>query len=345
MKYSGAADSSVTVSDMNADGRLDITSAGATDTTLHDVQASDCALTLGGSNGSSLVEKMSLDNLTLSGGLTITSSAAGDLSVESCSLNFTKIIMKYSGAAESSVTVSDINADGRLDISSAGPTDSTVQNVQASDFSLTLGGIKGTMVTETTDLEGITVTGGLSVTCSTAQQMTASSLKGSTSMKFRVGDVDGGASSVTIGDVNGDGVLDIACTTPANVSVDNVQAGSMLLNLAGVKGSSSIEDTSLTDITLSGGLSVTSSTVQAMSLDGFQGQSIYMKLDNSSLLSRSRVSVADMDMDGGMNVATTGAIDFQAASGAMQAPGTGNFSLSFAALFGESRPRRCRSTT
>ena len=78
--------------------------------------------------------------------------------------------------------------------------------------------------------------------------------------------------------------------------------------------------------------------MQKMSLDGIEGQSIYMKLDNSSLQSRSSVSVADMDMDGRMDVVTTGAIDFQASNGAIHAPGTGDFTLKFAALAGQTSP-------
>ena len=108
--------SSVSLSDLDADGAVSITAHSAADVSVSGLQASSLSLVLDGTQSHDAQEVIALDNLTLSGGLTITSSAASDLSVESCSLNFTKIIMKYSGTADSSVTVSDMNADGRLDI-------------------------------------------------------------------------------------------------------------------------------------------------------------------------------------------------------------------------------------
>ena len=146
-------------------------------------------------------------------------------------------------------------------------------------------------------------------------------------------------SSVAIGDLNGDGMLDIACACPADVSLSSVQASDIFLKLDGIKGQSVAENTSLSDITLTGGLSVTSSAVQQLAIDGIKGESIYMKLDNSSLQSRSSLSLANVDMNGQMDVATTGAIDIQASGGAaVQTSRASDFYLTFAALVGQTAP-------
>ena len=189
MKYQGSDRSSLSFSDVTSDGALSVSSTSPTDVTASQVQASDFLLSMGGIKGSSLVENTSLDHLTLTGGLSISSSSAQDFSLSSASFNYGKIKIDYAGSARSSVAIGDVNGDGRLDIACAGAANATVQDVAASDLSLTLGGIKGAMVTETTDLERITVTGGLFVTCGTAQDFTASSLRG-TYIKMRIADVD-----------------------------------------------------------------------------------------------------------------------------------------------------------
>ena len=145
-----------------------------------------------------------------------------------------------------------------------------------------------------------------------------------------------------------DGALDVSATSPADVAVDSVQASDIFLKLDGIKGSSVAEDTSLTDITLTGGLSVTSSAVQNMAIDGIQGESIYMKLDNSSLQSRSSLSLADIDMDGSLDVVTTGAIDIVATvrrsrcrsgvTAVFQRLPSRDFYLKFAGLAGQAAP-------
>ena len=124
------------------------------------------------------MENTSLTDVTLTGGLTVTTTSAQQMSVSSVSLNFTKIEMKYSGTARSSLMITGLSSDGALNVSAISAANVTASSVQASDIFLKLDGIKGSSVADNTSLSDITLTGGLSVTSSSVQALTIDGIKG-----------------------------------------------------------------------------------------------------------------------------------------------------------------------
>ena len=74
-----------------------------------------------------MAETTSLENITLTGGLSVSSSATQTLSTEHLKIKWETIALSDVANGRSSVTVDDVNADGALNVSSTGPADVSAQ--------------------------------------------------------------------------------------------------------------------------------------------------------------------------------------------------------------------------
>ena len=204
------------------DGALSVACRGTFDVSAGSVAASDLFLKFNGIKGQSVAESTSLSDITLSGGLSVTSSATQTLSAEHVKFKWDTISLSDAANGRSSVTLDNASADGALNISSTSPANVALSSVQASDIFLKLDGIKGESLVENTSLSDITLTGGLSVTTTAAQDLSVSSARFNFG-KIEIKAVDQGRSTVAIGDLDGDGRLDFAASSPANVTASGVR--------------------------------------------------------------------------------------------------------------------------
>ncbi|NUQ66425.1 MAG: hypothetical protein HUU20_28520 [Pirellulales bacterium] len=304
---SSSTRSTIEQTDVDCDGGISVACVGPADVSASSVRAADFFLKLDGIKGESFVDNTTLEHLTLTGGLSVSGSAAQNLSEKIIKLDFHTI--KLTNTADSSrLSIGDLDGGGRLDIACAGPTDLSASSVRASDFFLKLDGIKGSSFVDNTALDDITLSGGLFVTGTAAQNLSERGVKaGFHIIKLPNSSI---ASRVSVGDLDCDGTLDIACAGPTDLSASSVRASDFFLKLDGIKGSSFVDNAALDHVTLTGGLFVSGSAAQNLSVDGIKGERMHIKLDNSNVQGRSAVALADVDLDGALDVACRGPVDF-----------------------------------
>ena len=131
-------------------------------------------------------------------------------------------------------------------------------------------------------------------------------------MKVRLSDVDNGSSSISLADLNGDGAIDIASTSPTNVTASSVQASDFFLKLDGIKGSSVVENTNLDSIILTRGLFVSSNVAQSLTETNLTLRDHKIQFLNASV--SSQISIADLNGDGRLDIACAGPTDVTASS-------------------------------
>jgi hypothetical protein len=264
--------------------------------------------------GERVVGNTSLDNITLGGGLVVTGSAAQNLSHHKIKLDFHTIKLTNANI-RSSVTIVDEDCDGRLDVSCAGPVDFSASSLAATDMFLKLDNVRGLSTGSNASLRELILFGGLSVTARDAAKMT---ITGVACDRYTIKLTNAslaGASVATDEDIACGDQISVSCTGPVDYSASSVRASDMFLKFDGIKGASFVDNTSLDRVTLSGGLFVSSRVVHKMSLDDIKGERIYLKLDAASAQGRSSVSLADVDLDGPVDVVCRGAVDFSAGGG------------------------------
>ena len=300
--------------------KLDVEAVGTLDCTFSGVSAGDFYLKLGGPDRPNVVDKTSLTGLTLSGGLTVASSVNQSLSISG--IRGHKIELSNAAmSGRSSIAISDVNGDGELDVACTGGVDFTASGCTTAAMYLKFDGSPGMNVADKTNLAGLTLSGGLTVASSVNQNLSVSGIK---AHKFELSNAArSGRSSIAIGDVNGDGELDVACTGGVDFTASGLNTASMYLKFDGSPGMNVADKTNLTGLTLSGGLTVASTVNQNLAISGIKVHK--MDLSNSAMWGRSSFALTNVACDGSVTVTCAGGVDFSAGGGGLAGTPSGNY--------------------
>jgi hypothetical protein len=287
----------------------------------------------------------SLDRITLTGGLFVdatfpaldaASKDAAKMTIKNISSD--RVTLKFANpslATAASVSETDVDCSGRLEVSSTGPVDFSASGIKASNYFLKLDGIKGSSLADSATLDSLTLTGGLFVTSSTSVDVSATSVQASD--LFMKLDLKGSrlADTASLSGITLTGGLFVDGNAMQALSIDGIKGQRIHIKLD----NSNLQDRSklvLADVDADGQLDVVSrgaldivargggggagGTVQASHAAG-----IFIKLEGlAGQAAPSSVALTDWNLDGALDVISRGALNFSigqmASGGAKSAP-------------------------
>ncbi|MFO0925530.1 MAG: hypothetical protein U0736_00615 [Gemmataceae bacterium] len=211
-------------------------------------------------SGTTLSPRLRLGSVAVAGAVSVSSSgAAADFSFGASNAGSLMCRVDTPTGLSSSISVADLDCDGRVDIVSRGQTAVVALACTAGDMAIKLDRVASSQPPSSVTLEGVHLTGELSVSSRASADVSAVQCQTShLRIKMDAMTGDTGRSHVSVADLDCDGVVEVVTATPTDFTGSGMQAVDFFLKLDVLRASPPASTVALTDSAFSGVLSLAS---------------------------------------------------------------------------------------